>query len=196
MLTLQGAVFALSIIAVFQTYIHGQPQNRPRIQWVVVGLLVGIIGTYVGSLLAFSSALPFTTPRWVQSSLLVLNVTLPLTVAYAVVRHRVFEVSFVVSRAIVYAVLTFMIVSTFALIEWFVGQELAAARLAVLIEIAVAVGISFWVNSLEKRVGNLVDGIFFRRRREAMQRIERDAKAIHRAHEQSTVDGYVVNEQP
>ncbi len=194
MLTLQGAVFALSIIAVFQTYIHGQPQNRPRIQWVVVGLLVGILGTYVGSLLAFSSALPFTTPRWFQSSLLVLNVTLPLTVAYAVVRHRVFEVSFVVSRAIVYAILTFMIVSTFALIEWFVGQELAAARLAVFIEIAVAVAISFWVNSLEKQVGKLVDGIFFRRRREALQRIERDANAVHRAREQSTVDGYVVNE--
>ncbi len=194
MLTLQGAVFALSIVAVFQTYIHGQPQNRPRIQWVVAGLLVGIIGTYVGSVLAFSSELPFTTPRWFQSLLLVLNVTLPLTVAYAVVRHRVFEVSFVVSRAIVYAVLTFMIVSTFALIEWFVGQELAAARLALFIEIAAAVAISFWVNSLEKRVGKLVDGIFFRRRREAMQRIERDANAIHRAREQTTVDGYVVNE--
>lgn len=194
MLSLQGAVFALSIIAVFQTYIHGRAENRPRIQWVVVGLLIGMIGTYVGSVLAFSSELPFTVPRWFQSSLLVLNVTLPLTVAYAIVRHRVFEVSFVVSRAIVYAVMTFLIVSTFALIEWFVGQELAAARLALFFEIAAAVAISFWVNSLEKRVEKVVDGIFFRRRREALQRIERDARAIHRARETSTVDHYVVGE--
>ncbi|HXW50766.1 MAG TPA: hypothetical protein VEJ41_02150 [Candidatus Acidoferrales bacterium] len=194
MLTLQGLVFALAIFAVVQTYIHGAPENRPRIQWVVVGLFVGVVGNYVGDVLAFSSALPFTVPRWFESSLLVLNITLPLTVAYAVVRHRVFEVSFVVSRALVYAVLTFVIASVFSLIEYFVGHELEAVRLAQIIEIVLAIGVSFWIKALETRVEKIVDVVFFRRRREAMQRLERDANALHRASEPGTVDKYLVQE--
>jgi hypothetical protein len=194
MLALQGVVFATSIFAVIQTYIHGVPENRPRIQWVAVGLSIGIIGSYLASVLAFSSALPFSLPRWLESSLLILNVTLPVTVAYAVVRHRVFELSFVVSRAIVFAVLTSIIIATFSLIEWFVGHELAAVRLARYIEICVAIGLSFWVNSLERRLEKLVDGVFFRRRREAMRRLERDANAVYRANEPATVDDYLVNE--
>jgi hypothetical protein len=194
MLALQGAVFALSIVAIFQTYIHGQPENRPRIQWVVLGLIVGVTGNYLADLLAFSSALPITVPRWFQSSLLLLNITLPLTVAYAVVRHRVFEVSFVVSRAIVYAIMTFVIIATFSLIEYFVGHELAAVRLAQITEIIVAIGMSFWFNRLEKQLEKLVDTVFFRRRSEAMHRLERDAGSVHRANERETVDRYLVDE--
>ena len=194
MLALQGFVFALALFAVVQTYIHGEPESRPRIQWVVVGLFIGIIANYIADVLAFSSALPLTPPRWFESSLLILNVTLPLTVAYAVVRHRVFEVSFVVSRAIVYAVLTFFIASIFSLIEYFVGHELAAVRLAQIIEVVLAIGVSFWIKALETRVEKVVDVVFFRRRREAMRRLERDTNAIHRANAPETVDDYLVNE--
>jgi hypothetical protein len=194
MLALQGLVFALALFAVVQTYIHGEPQNRPRIQWVVVGLFIGVIANYIADVLSFSSALPLTPPRWFESSLLVFNVTLPLTVAYAVVRHRVFEVSFVVSRAIVYATLTFFIASAFSLIEYLVGHELAAVRLAQIIEIVLAIGVSFWIKALETRVEKVVDIVFFRKRREAMRRLERDANALHRSNAAETVDDYVVGE--
>lgn len=194
MLALQGFVFALSIFAIVQTYIHGARESRPRIQWVVVGLLIGVVANYVADVLTFSSALPLAPPRWFESSLLIANVTLPVTVAYAVVRHRVFEVSFVVSRAIVYAILTFFIASAFSLVEYFVGHELEAVRLAQFIEIVLAVCVSFWIKALESRVERVVDVVFFRRRREAMRRLERDAKAIHRANEPETVDEYLVNE--
>jgi hypothetical protein len=194
MLTLQGAVFFLSVIAVLQTYLHGRIDNRPRIQWVVVGLLIGVIATYLGSVLLFSSELPFNPPRWLQSSLLTLNVMLPLTVAYAVIRHRVFEVSFVVSRALIYALLTAAMLSVFGLIDWFIGQELAAARLASLAEIGAAIALSFWLNSLEKQVEGAVDSVFFRKRRQAMRRLERAADAVHNASATQTVDEFLTRE--
>ncbi len=194
MLTLQGAVFALSIFAALQTYLHGRRDDQPRIQWVVVGLCVGIVGTYLGSVLLFSSELPFNPPRWLQSALLTLNVVLPISVAYAVIRHRVLEVSFVVSRALIYAVLTFVVLSLFAFIDWFVGRELEQVRLASYVEIALAIGLSFWLNSLEKRVETVVATVFFRKRRQAMQRIERAAQAVHHAEKVSTIYDYVVRE--
>jgi hypothetical protein len=194
MLALQGVAFFLSVIAVLQTYLHGRIDNRPRIQWVVVGLLIGVIATYLGSVLLFSSELPFNPPRWLQSSLLTLNVMLPLTVAYAVIRHRVFEVSFVVSRALIYAVLTAAMLSVFGLIDWFIGQQLAAARLASLVEIGAAIALSFWLNSLEKRVEGAVDSVFFRKRRQAMRRLERAADAVHNASATQTVDDFLTRE--
>ncbi len=194
MLALQGVVFAVSVFAVVETYLHGKTQDRPRIQWVVVGLAVGVAGTYIGSALLFSSLLPFNPPRWLQSSLLILNVFLPVAVAYAVIRHRVLEVSFVVSRALIYGSLTFMILSMFAFIDWFVGRQLESVRLASYLSIAVAIGISFWLNTLEKRVETVVATVFFRKRRQAMLRLEHSAQAIHHASKMATVLDYLVRE--
>lgn len=194
MLTLQGAVLGLSIVAAVQTYLHGRADNRPRIQWVVVGLFVGIIATYLGSILLFSSELPFNPPRWLQSSLLTLNVMLPLTVAYAVVHHRVLDVSFVVSRALIYAIITFAMLSVFGLIDWFIGRQLEAARLASLVEIGAAITLSFWLNSLEKRIEGVVDSVFFRKRREVMRRLERSTEAVHNAAATKTVHEFLIRE--
>jgi hypothetical protein len=119
---------------------------------------------------------------------------LPIAVAYAVVRHHVLELSFVVSRALVYALMTFLIGSTFVLIEQFVGQVLAAARLASLFEIGAAVALTLWFNAFEKKLENLVDTVFFRTRWLAMRRLERDTAAVRNATEWKTVDGYLVDE--
>jgi len=194
MLFLQGAVFGLSIVAALQTYWYGRREDRPRMQWVVTGLVVGILGTYLGVILLYSSELPFNPPRWLQSSMLTLNVFLPISVAYAVIRHRVLEISFVVSRALIYGVLTFIVVGLFALIDWLIGRELEAVQLASYIEIGMAIGLSFWLNSLEKRVETVVATVFFRKRRQAMLRLERAAEAVHHASKISTVFDYLVRE--
>jgi hypothetical protein len=194
MLALQGVVFGLSIFATVQTYLHGKPEDRPRMQWVVIGLILGTSTTYLGSVVLFSSALPFNPPRWIELTLLSLNVILPLTVAYAVIRHRVFEVSFVVSRALIYAILTSTVLLMFGFIDWFLGRELEAVRLARFVEIAVAIGISFWLNSLEKRVENVVESVFFRQRQAAMRRLKHSAEAVHNASELSTIFDFLTVE--
>jgi hypothetical protein len=194
MLAVQGLVFLLSMYAILETYVRGDPLNRPRIRWVVAGLFVGLAGTYLAALLAFSSVLPVTTPRWVQSLLFCVNTALPLTVAYAVIRHRVVDVSFVINRALVFALVSGIVIVVFSLIEWFVGHELDQARLALTFEIAFAIALSFWMSGIEKRLGSLVDGIFFRNRREALARLALDARAVAHATLGATVDRYVVSE--
>jgi hypothetical protein len=194
MLTLQGLVFALTIFAATQTYLHGRPQDRPRMQWVLVGLCIGIVGTYLGVILLYSSELPFNPPRWLQSAILSLNVCLPIAVAYAVIRHRVIEVSFVISRALIYAALTFIVLSLFAFVDWFVGRELEAVRVASYVEIAIAIGLSFWLNALEKRVETVVASVFFRTRHQAMLRLDRATEAVRHASKTSTVFDYLVRE--
>ena len=194
MLALQGVVFATSIAAALQTFLHGRQDERARIQWVVVGLCVGILGTYVGSVLLFSSLLPLNPPRWLQSALLTLNVCLPIAVAYAVIRHRVLDVSFVVSRALVYGAMTFLVLAIFAAIDWLIGRELEAARMAAIVSIAVAIGLSFWLRDLEQRIESVVSTVFFRKRRQAMLRLERATQAVYHAARIPTVIEYLVRE--
>lgn len=194
MLALQGAMLGLSIVITLDTYIQAPPHDRERIQFVVVGLIVGILGTYSGVLLLFSSVLPFAPPQWIGGLLLLLNITLPVTVAYAVIRHRVLDLSFVVSRAIIYGILTFLLGSAFALISYFIGQELEATNLARILEICAAIGLSFWLSDLQARVSALIDGIFFRRRRAAMQRLSLAADAMPHAEKNETVDAFLIHE--
>ncbi len=194
MLAVQGLAFILGMYAVLETYVRGDPLNRPRIRWVVAGLFVGLASTYLAGLLAFSSVLPVTAPRWVQSLLFCVNTALPLAVAYAVIGHRVVDVGFVINRALLFALVSGIVIVVFSLIEWFVGHELAQARLALTFEIAFAIALSFWMSAIEKRLGSLVDGIFFRSRREALARLALDARAVAHATQGGTVDRYVVSE--
>ncbi|MBC5804950.1 MAG: GAF domain-containing protein [Candidatus Eremiobacter antarcticus] len=194
MLVLQGAVLALSIAITIDTYIRGDLENRPRIQWVVVGLIVGILGSYAGSLLLFSSVLPYSAPHWAAGVLLLFNVSLPITVAYAVVRHRVLNITFVASRALVYGVMTFMLGTAFALISYFIGQELEATRLASLLEIIAAIALSFWLESLRNRIAYFIDGIFFHQRKIAMRRIAQTAASMAHAQSEATLDAFLTRE--
>jgi len=194
MLALQGAMLGLSIVITLDTYIRARAGDRERIRFVVLGLIVGILGTYSGVLLLFSSVLPFAPPQWIGGLLLLLNITLPVTVAYAVIRHRVLDLSFVVSRAIIYGILTFVLGSVFALISWFIGHELEATNLARILEIGAAIGLSFWLNDLQAKVSGLIDRIFFRQRRAAMLRLSRLAEAMPHAQQRETVDKFLIDE--
>jgi hypothetical protein len=194
MLVLQGAVFALSIGITIDTYIRGDVENRPRIQWVVVGLIIGILGSYLGSLLLFSSVLPYSAPHWAAGVLLLFNVCLPITVAYAVVRHRVLDITFVASRALIYGVMTFLLGTAFALISYFIGQELEATRLASLLEIIAAIALSFWLESLRNRISLFIDGIFFHQRKIGMRRIAQTAASMAHAQSEATLDAFLTRE--
>ncbi len=103
---------------------------------------------------------------------------MPLAVAYAVIRHRVIDVSFVVSRALVYGVLTALLVGGFAIVDWLFIEKLKLARLGTIAEIGVAVAAGFWFNSLHRRVDSFIDATFFRQRHRAERQLSQIAAAL------------------
>lgn len=132
---------------------------------------------------------------------MVLNVAATLTqllvaaaVVHGVLRHRVMDVSFVISRTLVYTILTTMIVATFALIDFASAKFLQRFQLALLLEAGAALAFGIWLNALHSRVDRFVDRTLFRRRHLAEERLQRTAHALRHAESKRFVDEALVVE--
>ena len=175
-----GGIFLTTL---FQS--HGQ--ERQRLQWILVFPVVLLLR--VAALM-----LPGLLPIWVSDALVAVAIFIPLTVAYAVITRRVFDVQFVISRALVYGTMTTLIAGTFLLIDWFMSKQFEQTRFTLTAEIIFALALGSSLNMLHRNVDRLVDGIFFRQRHFAERRLGRAAAAVTRAETFSAVDQFVVHE--
>jgi hypothetical protein len=117
-----------------------------------------------------------------------------VAVAYGVIRHRVIDVSFILSRTLVYTILTAILVGIFALIDLFIGSWLERSQLAFALEIVAAVFIGLSLNAMHGRVDHFVDSVLFRRRHLAERRLERAAKTLPHSTTADFVDEALVVE--
>lgn len=97
----------------------------------------------------------------------------PIALAYTILKHRLFDIRLVVSRALVYGLLMSFTVAALALIDWGFGRWLAESRFALVVELGLAVGIGVLLTTLHKRAESLLNGIIFRAQTLAL-------KALHR----------------
>jgi hypothetical protein len=189
-----GATFALAIVILCDSYRRTALDERERLRWLLIGFGLGLMTSFIGTTLLFSSLLPLDAPLWVTDVLASLNVLLPLTVAHAVVRHRVFEINFVVGQTLVYATLTTLLAFLFGLFDWLFGYELEDFRLSRFLEAGISIGIAFAFDSLHKRVERIVETIFFRKRRAAEARLDRLVRELPQARSVSVVEAALVPE--
>jgi len=115
-----------------------------------------------------------------------------LTVAHAVVRHRVLDIDFVIGRALVYAVLTTLLAGLFGLLDWLFGSTLEELRLSRLAEAAIAISIAFAFDFLHTRTERGVEAVFFRKRRAAEARIARLARDLPDARSLAVIERALV----
>ena len=188
-LTLAAAL--LVVAALVDTFVHRRGADRQRIRWVVFGFAISLFAMFVSTMLGTEAT---NTPFVVTGVLQIFAAIAPVTVAYAVIKHRVIDVNFVVSRTLVYAILTTVFVGLFALIDWFVGRVLDQTRWALVAEIGVAIGVGFWLNGLHARVDRFVDAVLFRRRHAAERRLARLVRGLPHATSPAFVDASLVDE--
>lgn len=191
LLALSTLCYVLVVVALVDTYVHRTGADRQRIRWVVWGFAAVLLASVAG---AFITTEVTDAPLILGSALSLVAALAPLAVAYAVVKHRVIDINFVISRTLVYGALTALFVVIFALIDWLVGHVLDQTRWALIAEIAVAIGVGFWLNGLHHRVDELVDSVLFRRRHEAERRLARLARGLPHATTTELVESMIVRE--
>jgi len=116
------------------------------------------------------------------------GIAFPLTVVWAVFRHRVMDINFVISRTLVYTLLTAGIVAVFALVHYLVGKLLERTGIEIALELALAVAYGVWLQVLHDRLDLWIDRVLFRRRHLAETRLERIADALPLAETPAFVD--------
>jgi hypothetical protein len=189
-----GTVFGLAIYILFDTYRRIVREQRERLRWVLVGFTLGLLVAYLGDTLIFSTLLPFDAPRWLANVMITLNVLLPLTVAHAVIRHRVLDINFVIGRALVYASLTTILATLFGLLDWGFGHFLEDFRLSRLVEAGISICIAFAFDMFHKRTEDAIETVFFRKRRAAEARLERLTRDLPQARVIEVVEKALIGE--
>ena len=114
------------------------PTDRRQIMWVVLAFMVMAVGFAVDAALAFPP--PHLPP---VSRLQLPPAAVPIAIAVAILRHQLFDIDILISRAVVYTLLSALLVAAYIAAAAWVGAALpdssdALARLVATALVAVA----------------------------------------------------------
>lgn len=157
-----AVIVALLLAILIIAYVQGAPSERERRRWVflMLGLALGAILVDIGVQIAIGYS------GFVDNAALLFIGAIPFGFAYVILRHRVIDVGFVISRAVVYAGVSIIIVGIFVIVETlasnFVEQHSRAGSIALQLGVALALGFS--IRFIHARVEGTIDRVFFRQR--------------------------------
>ena len=180
------AVFAAAAWIVLKNYKESDPTVRQRTGFLILGALT----SFVAYAVYFIPGIDIV----VQTVVSYLVVLLPITVAYAVLRHRVLDINFVLNRAIAYGTLSVVVIVVVTLLDWLSGQVVSKAHFATVIEIVVTVGIGFGLTRINRALESFIDLLLFRRRHEAERYLARVADALPYATAEDAISDGLVRE--
>lgn len=160
---LQAAALVLCVIAFVSTWRQVEAEQRERLRWVFVGLacIVGTAAITVGAQALGATQWNFLVSSLISDVLAALGI---VALAYAVLGQRVLDVGFAINRAIVYAVLTGMMLIGFGVVEWLVDHvlEFEGRKQSVPLDGALALGIFLAFHRLQHWISHAVQHLFFR----------------------------------
>lgn len=173
------ATLLLGTIALLVTYFAARGLERQRIKWVVLGVICAWIAdgaNHIGLSLA-----SLYNPKWFIGLFGLLYLALPFAVAYAVIKHRVIDVRFVLSRSLTFGFIALAIALLVLAVDWLFSTRLPNSHLEAAAYAALALLVGFSLNAARQSVGKAIDFLFFRYWHRTQQEAEAVDGAIRRA---------------
>ena len=177
------ATFVAATFILIKKYKYAAPEVRQRFGYFILGLVISFV--------AYATYFVPGVPDAVKQIVGYAAVAMPISVAYAVFRHRVLDINFVLNRTLTYGVLSILVIAFVSFLDWSLSH-VVSGRFTIGVELLVTIGIGFLLDRINKTVERVVEGMFFRGRRLAEQYLKRAASALPYATEESAVtDGLV-----
>lgn len=178
------AAFAVAGLILAKNFATAAPSDRQRFAFVALGTLI----SFIAYAIYFVPSVPFAVGQVIGFAV----VLMPICIAYAVFHLRVLDVNFVLNRALVYSILSLGVIAFVSILDWLFSRVVAIGRLAVGAELLATITIGVLLDRINRAVGGLVDGLFFRGRRLAERHLRRVAAALpYATDEEAIVDGLV-----
>jgi hypothetical protein len=157
-----SAVLLASVAAVRSV----EPLERSRAGWLLLPLPIAVLGSTVAYFGPSASSWFFSLAFTIVGTVLLLAGALAVT--YALLRRRVLDVGFVLSRTLAVAGVSLVVVVAFVLLEWALGTVLQGVSHAtgLFANAALALVLGLSMRYIHRRVDSLVDSMIFRKRYE------------------------------
>jgi hypothetical protein len=169
---LHFAAFLIPLSVLAFSYRRCDPVNQARIRWVVFSL-VGLVVTYCLGLVAGRSGLSIAVLNMIGTALTALTF---VGFAYAVLKHRLVSLQVVLNRALVYGLITSLVVGVFAatlsLLEHAALNTETNRTLALIVPLLLGMGL----NTLKRNVDAYINKLFFRHRHQAEEALAQFAR--------------------
>jgi hypothetical protein len=142
-----------------------EPVARMQVRWVALGGLVGIIGPV--SLWGVAGGLSPSSPFWQGLIYFLMALALPLSLAVAILRYRLWDIDLIINRTLVYGALTGALALVY-LSSVVLLQRVFPVQSPVSIVIS-TLAIAALFSPLRRRIQSAIDKRFYRRKYDAQQ---------------------------
>ncbi len=182
---------ATALAALIHNYTIADGRDRHRMTWVLFG---GGVWCAAALALWWLGTRPFYDSYVVAEMFYVVQSIAVVLIVYGIMRSRVVDVTFVLSRAVVVSALTGCIILVFALLDWIFNKKLEATQLGAVTQFVAAIALGIWLDHLHKRADVFVDRLLFRARYVAQQRLEKAAHAVLHSERVDVIQEFLVDE--
>jgi serine phosphatase RsbU (regulator of sigma subunit) len=159
--TLLLITVVIFIILVFHSMRTAQSAlARQRARMILIGAAIGWVSPVAFMLV---SHLMKVNPTW--NFLPFLVIFFPISIAYSIIRHNLFDADTIIRRTAGYAIVTTIIVGAYVLVSLIMNFTLGAYEVAQsrMFPIVFTLGVILVFNPLRNRIQALVDHVFFRK---------------------------------
>jgi signal transduction histidine kinase len=136
--------------------------QKPQLKWLMWGLGVAIVAAIADIILTSTDMMTAE----LGTVLLLGTLALPIAIAFAILRYRLFDIELVISRSVVYGILTASLAALYLLLLGLLANALGIVtggdNYALVIFVS-ALAIGIMVNPLRTRIQTIIDRIFLRR---------------------------------
>ncbi|HVC37944.1 MAG TPA: GAF domain-containing protein [Gammaproteobacteria bacterium] len=152
---LWSASYLIPIMLLFTAYQKAAPARRLRLRWMLWSSVIWLLGIVVSNtpILSLQFSVAFT------------DVTQLLGVMgflYAVLRHRVVDVSVLLDRTLVYGAVTALVVGILAAVNGLVQHAALGTSASLLLQVAVPLSLGIVLTRVRAYTDRIVERIFFR----------------------------------
>jgi hypothetical protein len=165
------AVAVLSIASAVGIYRSSDLEVKERLKWATIGIVLASIAIASRAVLQFTNQ--FFNLEWLGWGTILGAFFAPLAVAYAILKHRVMDVRFVVNRAVVYLVITSLLAITLGAAYWLTNTLLQHTQAAMALQLVFAIAAGVILHRVYRQLDSAINRLLFRRRYEGQEHLQR-----------------------
>lgn len=158
--------------------------ERARFAWAAFA----IVWTVIIDVFRLVGVLPAPTSSMVS----LFAVVTPLVLLYAVFNRHVIDIRFVVSRTLVYAVITTLVIAIVGAVDWATSAYLHEVKIAMALDALATIAVAFALNRLHRWIERAVDIALFREKYAAEEYLDRLGRTLLDAQREETIHSELV----